>query len=66
MRRWCGRTTTLADLHTLGPAHRLAGKGGANGTPMVAIDAVTRGDPQLASASEPGLEHAAVYLERCR
>ncbi len=53
----------LADLHTLSPAARFA-RSSANGTPMVAIDAVTRGDPQALKAAlqSLGLEHAAVYL----
>jgi hypothetical protein len=52
----------LADLHTLSPAARF--KLAADGvTPLVAIDAVTVGDPQqLESALETlGLQHAAVY-----
>jgi subtilisin family serine protease len=52
----------LAQLHSMSPAVRF--KLGADGTtPLVAIDAVTRGDPQrLRSALEElGLEHAAVY-----
>ncbi len=53
----------LADLHTLSPAARFA-RSSANGTPMVAIDAVTRGDPQVLKAAlvSLGLEHPAVYL----
>jgi hypothetical protein len=52
----------LADLHALSPAARfkLAGDGV---TPLVAVDAVTRGDPLKLEASLEalGLEHAAVY-----
>jgi hypothetical protein len=52
----------IADLHALSPAARFARN--ANGTAMVAIDAVTRGDPQaLKTALQSlGLEHPAVYL----
>jgi hypothetical protein len=51
----------IADLHALSPAARFARK--ADGTAMVAIDAVTRGDPQaLKTALQSlGLEHTAVY-----
>ncbi len=52
----------LADLHSMSPAARF--KLAADGTtPLVAIDAVTRGDPQqLKSDLEAlGLEHAAVF-----
>jgi hypothetical protein len=51
----------LADLHALNPAARFTRK--ADGTAMVAIDAVTRGDPQaLKTALQSlGLERAAVY-----
>lgn len=54
-------TSALAVLHALSPAARF--KLSAGNTPMVAVDAVTRGDPrQLLSALEAlGLEHAAVY-----
>ena len=53
----------LADLHTLSPAARFA-RSTANGAPMVAIDAVTRGDPQALKAAlvSLGLEHPVVYL----
>jgi hypothetical protein len=51
----------LADLHSMSPAARF--KLATDGTALVAIDAVTRGDPQqLKSDLEGlGLEHAAVY-----
>jgi Subtilase family len=51
----------IADLHALSPAARFARN--ADGTAMVAIDAVTRGDPQaLKTALQSlGLEHPAVY-----
>jgi hypothetical protein len=53
---------TVAQLHSMSPAARfkLADDGA---TPMVAIDAVTRGDPQrlLAALQGLGLQHAAVY-----
>jgi Subtilase family len=52
----------LADLHSMSPAARF--KLSSDGaTPLVAIDAVTRGDPQqLQAALEAlGLEHATVY-----
>lgn len=51
----------LEDLHSLSPAARF--KLGADLAPMVAIDAVTRGDPgQLRAALEAlGLERAAIY-----
>ncbi len=52
----------LADLHSLSPAARFL-QTSAAGTPLVLVDAVTRGDPQqLKSALESlGLERAAVY-----
>ena len=52
----------LADLHALSPAARFL-QTAANATPLVLIDATTRGDPkQLATALEGlGLEHAAIY-----
>jgi hypothetical protein len=51
----------LADLHALSPAARFVRN--ANGTAMVAIDAVTRGNPQaLKTALQSlGLERSAVY-----
>src|ERR1700722_14207389 len=51
----------LADLHALSPAARFTRS--ADGTAMVAIDAVTRGDPQALKAAlqSLGLEHPAVY-----
>jgi hypothetical protein len=52
----------LADLHAMSPAARF--KLAADGvTPLVAVDAVTRGDPRQLEASLEalGLEHAAVY-----
>jgi hypothetical protein len=52
----------LADLHAMSPAARF--KLAADGvTPLVAVDAVTRGDAQQLEASLEalGLEHAAVY-----
>ncbi len=53
----------LVDLHSLSPAARFA-HSRANGAPTVAIDAVTRGDPQALKAAlmSLGLEHPAVYL----
>jgi len=53
----------LADLHALSPAARFA-RSSANGTPVVAIDAVTRGDPQALKSAllNLGLEHPAVFL----
>lgn len=52
----------LSDLHALSPAARFA-RGASTGVPLVAVDAVTRGDPQaLKSALQRlGLEHVAVY-----
>jgi hypothetical protein len=53
---------SIADLHSMSPAARF--KLGSDGaTPMIAIDATTRGDPHsLMSALESlGLEHPAVY-----
>jgi hypothetical protein len=52
----------LADLHALSPAARFVQRA-PQATPLIAIDAVTRGDPQsLKAALESlGLEHAAVY-----
>jgi hypothetical protein len=52
----------LADLHVLSPAARFS-QSSANGTPLVLIDAITRGDPrQLETALVGlGLERAAVY-----
>jgi hypothetical protein len=54
--------TQLADLHSLSPAAKFVQRA-PKATPLVAIDAVTRGDPQsLRAALEGlGLEHAAVY-----
>ncbi len=51
----------IADLHALSPGARFARS--ADGTAMVVIDAVTRGDPQALKAAlqSLGLEHAAVY-----
>jgi len=52
----------IADLHSMSPAARF--KLGSDGaTPMVAIDATTRGDPQalLNALDSLGLEHPAVY-----
>jgi len=52
----------IADLHSMSPAARFKlGNDGA--TPMVAIDATTRGDPEglLRALDSLGLEHAAVY-----
>jgi hypothetical protein len=52
----------LADLHSLSPAARFVQRRDG-GTPLVLIDAITRGDPQqLRSALlSLGLEHAALY-----
>jgi hypothetical protein len=54
--------TQLADLHSLSPAAQFVQRA-PKATPLVAIDAVTRGDPQsLRAALEGlGLEHASVY-----
>jgi Subtilase family len=54
--------TQLADLHSLSPAAHFVQRA-PKATPLVAIDAVTRGDPQsLRAALEGlGLEHASVY-----
>ncbi len=51
----------MADLHALSPGARFVR--GADGTAMVVIDAVTRGDPQALKAvlQSMGLEHAAVF-----
>lgn len=52
----------LADLHALNPAARFA-LHASGAPPLVAIDAVTRGDPQQlrAALERLGLQHAAVY-----
>ena len=52
----------LADLHALSPAAKFVQRA-PKATPLVAIDAVTRGDPQnLKAALESlGLEHSAVH-----
>src|ERR1700677_3590445 len=52
----------LADLHSLSPAAKFVQRA-PKATPLVAIDAVTRGDPQSLKAALEGLglEHAAVY-----
>jgi len=52
----------LGDLHALSPAAKFVQRS-PKATPLVAIDAVTRGDPQsLKAALESlGLEHASVY-----
>jgi hypothetical protein len=52
----------LADLHSLSPAARFA-QASATATPLVLIDAVTRGDPQALKSSlvALGLERAALY-----
>jgi len=52
----------LADLHALSPAAKFVQRA-PEATPLVAIDAVTRGDPQSLKAALEGLglEHAAVY-----
>jgi hypothetical protein len=51
----------LTELHSLSPAARF--KLGTDGTPFVAIDAVTVGDPRalLDALVGLGMEHAAVY-----
>ncbi len=52
----------IVDLHAMSPAARF--KLGSDGaTPLVAIDAITRGDPQnlMSALDSLGLEHAAVY-----
>ncbi len=53
----------LADLRAMNPAARFAASP-KSGTPMVVIDAVTRGDPQALESAlvSLGLEHPAVYL----
>jgi Subtilase family/Putative Ig domain len=50
----------LADLHAMSPAARFTQSGT---TPMVAVDAVTRGDPQKLAAAlvALGLKHPAIY-----
>jgi Putative Ig domain/Subtilase family len=63
--RYLGRvrsTHALADLHALNPAARFAASS-AHGTPLVAIDAVTRGDPQQLEAAlvALGLQRPARY-----
>ena len=52
----------LADLHALSPAARFVQRG-ASATPLVLIDAVTRGDPQRSKSAlvALGLERAAQY-----
>jgi hypothetical protein len=52
----------LADLHSLSPAARFA-QHGAGATPLVAIDATTRGSPKQLQAAlvALGLEHAASF-----
>ena len=52
----------LADLHSLSPAARFV-QSPSTGRPMIAIDAVTRGDPHALEAALVGLglEHSAVY-----
>jgi hypothetical protein len=52
----------LADLHSLSPAAKFVQRA-PKATPLVAIDAVTRGDPQSLKAALEGLglEHAAVF-----
>src|SRR5271163_1510947 len=52
----------LADLHSLSPAARFIQRA-PQATPLVLVDAVTRGDPQsLKAALEAlGLEHASVH-----
>ncbi len=50
----------LAELHAMSPAARFTRSGA---TPMVAVDAVTRGDPQRLAAAlvALGLKHPAIY-----
>jgi len=52
----------LADLHSLSPAARFV-QASATATPLVAIDAVTRGDPQQLKSALVGLglQHPSVY-----
>ncbi len=52
----------LEDLHSMSPAARFL-QHGPGGEPLVAVDAVTRGDPQLLKAAlvRLGLEHPAVF-----
>jgi hypothetical protein len=52
----------LADLHALSPAAKFVQRA-PKATPLVAIDAVTRGDPQSLKAALQalGLEHVSVY-----
>ncbi len=52
----------LADLHSLSPAARFT-KAAATGTPLVLVDAVTRGDPQQLKTAlvALGLQRPAVY-----
>ena len=51
----------LSDLHSLSPAARFQST--ADGQPLVLVDAVTRGDPQvlLATLTSLGLQRASVY-----
>lgn len=53
---------TLADLHSLSPAARF-GRSSATGLPLIAIDAITRGDARALEAALVGLglEHPSVY-----
>ena len=53
----------LGDLHSLSPMARFT-RSPTTRQPMVAIDAVTRGDPQALKAAlvALGLEHPSVYL----
>ena len=53
---------TLEDLHAMNPAARFL-QHGPGGEPLVAVDAVTRGDPQLLKEAlvRLGLEHPAVF-----
>ncbi|HEY2274313.1 MAG TPA: hypothetical protein VGH61_02315, partial [Steroidobacteraceae bacterium] len=52
----------LADLHSMSPAARFL-QHGPGGEPLVAVDAVTRGDPRLLKDAlvHLGLEHPAVF-----
>jgi hypothetical protein len=53
----------LADLHTINPAARFRAAASDSSTPMVLVDAVTRGDPQQLKVAlvGVGLEHPVVF-----
>jgi hypothetical protein len=57
-----GSGATLADLHTLNPAAKFIQRA-ADSTPLVSVDAVTRGDPQQLERAlvQLGLQNPTVY-----